>query len=264
MFEPFRYPFVQDGLVEVLLLAPAAGVLGAWIVLRGLSFYSHGVATAAFPGLVLADGLGLARIARRLRRGGRIRARRRAAGTRTRHRRGQRHRARAHRCACARRDPGERRLSLGLVGRDAALREPARDQPGGPGRRGGDQRRRRPCRGRARTAVARGRLRAAGRASTRRSLANPRARLAGPGGSCRRSRPGGDRRAARGGALRRPGRDGAAGHASSLDAAARCDRARGRRGGGRPLALGPGQRATGSRRSPSSPVVSSRSWPPHG
>jgi ABC-type Zn uptake system ZnuABC Zn-binding protein ZnuA/ABC-type Mn2+/Zn2+ transport system permease subunit len=59
VFEPFRYPFVQDGLVEVLLLAPAAGVLGAWIVLRGLSFYSHGVATAAFPGLVLADGLGV-------------------------------------------------------------------------------------------------------------------------------------------------------------------------------------------------------------
>ena len=58
MLEPFRYPFVQDGLVEVLLLAPAAGLLGAWIVLRGLSFYSHGVATAAFPGLVLADGLG--------------------------------------------------------------------------------------------------------------------------------------------------------------------------------------------------------------
>jgi ABC-type Zn uptake system ZnuABC Zn-binding protein ZnuA/ABC-type Mn2+/Zn2+ transport system permease subunit len=58
MLEPFRYPFVQGGLLEVLLLAPAAGVLGAWIVLRGLSFYSHGVATAAFPGLVLADGLG--------------------------------------------------------------------------------------------------------------------------------------------------------------------------------------------------------------
>ena len=58
VFEPFRYPFVQDGIVEVLLLAPAAGLLGTWIVLRGLSFYSHGVATAAFPGLVLADGLG--------------------------------------------------------------------------------------------------------------------------------------------------------------------------------------------------------------
>src|SRR3954454_6603077 len=58
MLDPFRYPFVQHGLVEVLLLAPAAGMLGAWIVLRGLAFYSHGVATAAFPGLVLADGLG--------------------------------------------------------------------------------------------------------------------------------------------------------------------------------------------------------------
>jgi ABC-type Zn uptake system ZnuABC Zn-binding protein ZnuA/ABC-type Mn2+/Zn2+ transport system permease subunit len=58
VLEPFRYPFVQAGLVEVLLLAPAAGLLGAWIVLRGLSFYSHAVATASFPGLVLADGLG--------------------------------------------------------------------------------------------------------------------------------------------------------------------------------------------------------------
>src|SRR5919108_771526 len=58
VFEPFRYPFVQDGLVEVLLLAPAAGLLGTWIVLRGLSFYSHAVAAASFPGLVLADGLG--------------------------------------------------------------------------------------------------------------------------------------------------------------------------------------------------------------
>jgi ABC-type Zn uptake system ZnuABC Zn-binding protein ZnuA/ABC-type Mn2+/Zn2+ transport system permease subunit len=33
-------------------------VLGTWIVLRGLSFYAHAVGTAAFPGLVLADGLG--------------------------------------------------------------------------------------------------------------------------------------------------------------------------------------------------------------
>jgi ABC-type Zn uptake system ZnuABC Zn-binding protein ZnuA/ABC-type Mn2+/Zn2+ transport system permease subunit len=63
MLEPFRYPFVQDGLIEVLLLAPAAGLLGAWIVLRGLSFYSHAVAAASFPGLVLADGLGIPALA---------------------------------------------------------------------------------------------------------------------------------------------------------------------------------------------------------
>jgi zinc/manganese transport system substrate-binding protein len=57
---PFELPFVQRGLFEVLLLSVGAGVLGTWIVLRGLAFYSHAVGTAAFPGLVLADGLGFA------------------------------------------------------------------------------------------------------------------------------------------------------------------------------------------------------------
>jgi ABC-type Mn2+/Zn2+ transport system permease subunit len=55
---PFDLPFVQRGVVEVLLLAVGSGFLGTWIVLRGLSFYAHAVGTAAFPGLVLADGLG--------------------------------------------------------------------------------------------------------------------------------------------------------------------------------------------------------------
>ncbi len=58
MLEPFHLVFVQRGVLEVLLLAPAAGLLGTWIVMRGLSFYAHAVGTAAFPGLVLADGLG--------------------------------------------------------------------------------------------------------------------------------------------------------------------------------------------------------------
>ena len=60
MLTPFHYAFVQRGLLEVLLLSVSAGVLGTWIVLRGLAFFSHAVATAAFPGLVLADGLGFA------------------------------------------------------------------------------------------------------------------------------------------------------------------------------------------------------------
>jgi ABC-type Zn uptake system ZnuABC Zn-binding protein ZnuA/ABC-type Mn2+/Zn2+ transport system permease subunit len=60
MLEPFQLPFVQRGLIEVLILAVPAGLLGAWIVLRGLAFFSHAVGTAAFPGLVLADGLGFA------------------------------------------------------------------------------------------------------------------------------------------------------------------------------------------------------------
>ncbi len=60
MLEPFQLPFVQRGLFEVLILAVPAGLLGTWIVLRGLAFFSHSVGTAAFPGLVLADGLGFA------------------------------------------------------------------------------------------------------------------------------------------------------------------------------------------------------------
>jgi ABC-type Zn uptake system ZnuABC Zn-binding protein ZnuA/ABC-type Mn2+/Zn2+ transport system permease subunit len=58
VLEPFTLPFVQRGLLEVLALALAAGLLGTWIVLRGLAFYAHAVGTAAFPGLVLAAGLG--------------------------------------------------------------------------------------------------------------------------------------------------------------------------------------------------------------
>ncbi len=60
MLGPFHYEFVQRGLWEVLLLSGAAGLIGTWIVLRGLAFYAHAIGTAAFPGLVVADGLGFA------------------------------------------------------------------------------------------------------------------------------------------------------------------------------------------------------------
>lgn len=48
-------PFLRDALVELTLLAVAGGLLGAWIVLRRLAFFSHAVGTATFPGLVAAD-----------------------------------------------------------------------------------------------------------------------------------------------------------------------------------------------------------------
>ena len=60
MFAPFHYAFVQRGLWELLLLSAGAGLIGTWIVLRGLAFYAHAIGTAAFPGLVVADGLGFA------------------------------------------------------------------------------------------------------------------------------------------------------------------------------------------------------------
>jgi len=60
VLDPFQLPYVQRGLIEILILAVGAGVLGTWIVLRGLAFFSHAVGTAAFPGLVLAEGIGFA------------------------------------------------------------------------------------------------------------------------------------------------------------------------------------------------------------
>jgi len=53
-------PYVQRALLEMLLLAVPAGVLGSWIVLRRLAFFTHAVGSACFPGLVLASAWGIA------------------------------------------------------------------------------------------------------------------------------------------------------------------------------------------------------------
>ena len=52
-------PFMRTALVELSLLSVAGGALGAFVVLRGLAFYSHAVGTATFPGLVIADASGI-------------------------------------------------------------------------------------------------------------------------------------------------------------------------------------------------------------
>lgn len=62
LVEPFDLPFVQRGLLMLAILAVPAGLLGTWIILRGLTFFSHAIATATFPGLVLAGGLGFSPI----------------------------------------------------------------------------------------------------------------------------------------------------------------------------------------------------------
>jgi ABC-type Zn uptake system ZnuABC Zn-binding protein ZnuA/ABC-type Mn2+/Zn2+ transport system permease subunit len=58
MLDTFRFAFVQRGVVELLLLAICAGLVGSFVVLRGFSFFTHAAGTATFPGLVLADGVG--------------------------------------------------------------------------------------------------------------------------------------------------------------------------------------------------------------
>jgi ABC-type Mn2+/Zn2+ transport system permease subunit len=52
-------PFLREALVELVLLGAAGGLLSAWIVLRRLAFFTHGVGSATFPGLVAADASGV-------------------------------------------------------------------------------------------------------------------------------------------------------------------------------------------------------------
>jgi ABC-type Mn2+/Zn2+ transport system permease subunit len=52
-------PFLREALLEITLLAVSGGVVGAWIVLRRLAFYSHAVGSATFPGIVTADATGI-------------------------------------------------------------------------------------------------------------------------------------------------------------------------------------------------------------
>ncbi len=63
MPEPFDLPFMQRAALEIVLIAPIAGLIGAQIVLRRLSFYTHGVGAASFPGLVLAGPIGVPPVA---------------------------------------------------------------------------------------------------------------------------------------------------------------------------------------------------------
>lgn len=51
--------FLTRALIEVVLLSVAGGVLGTWIVLRRLAFFTHAAGSATFPGLVVAGPWGL-------------------------------------------------------------------------------------------------------------------------------------------------------------------------------------------------------------
>ena len=57
MFDALDAPYMQRALVAALLLSVPLGLLGTWIVLRGLAFFAHAVGVATFPGLVLGVGM---------------------------------------------------------------------------------------------------------------------------------------------------------------------------------------------------------------
>jgi manganese/iron transport system permease protein len=56
--DPLRYQFMQRALIEVVLMGAVTGAVGAYVVLRGLSFIGDALSHAIFPGIVVAYLLG--------------------------------------------------------------------------------------------------------------------------------------------------------------------------------------------------------------
>lgn len=55
---PLQYDFMKRALVEVILMGAVTGAIGAYVVLRGLSFIGDALSHAIFPGIVIAFLLG--------------------------------------------------------------------------------------------------------------------------------------------------------------------------------------------------------------
>ena len=54
LLEPFRLPYMQRALAEVLLLGALAGLVGVFVVLRRLAFVADALTHTIFPGVVIA------------------------------------------------------------------------------------------------------------------------------------------------------------------------------------------------------------------
>ncbi len=61
LIEPFSLPFMQRALVASILIAIMAGVLGSYVVIKGMAFLTDALAHAVLPGIAIAylnGGLG--------------------------------------------------------------------------------------------------------------------------------------------------------------------------------------------------------------
>lgn len=52
--EPLDYPFMQRALAEIVIVGTLCGLVGCFVVLRGLAFIGDALAHAVFPGVVLS------------------------------------------------------------------------------------------------------------------------------------------------------------------------------------------------------------------
>src|SRR5260221_10365849 len=51
---PFKYEFFRNGSIAALLIGALCGLLGVYIVLRGMSYIGHGLSHAIFGGAAVA------------------------------------------------------------------------------------------------------------------------------------------------------------------------------------------------------------------
>lgn len=54
LMEPLQYGFMQRAVLEVLIIGALCGLVGSFVVLRGLAFIGDALAHAVFPGVVLS------------------------------------------------------------------------------------------------------------------------------------------------------------------------------------------------------------------
>jgi ABC-type Mn2+/Zn2+ transport system permease subunit len=57
MLDAFDPPFMQRALLAGLVLAVPFGLVGTWVTLRALAFFSHAVGVGTFPGVVVGLGV---------------------------------------------------------------------------------------------------------------------------------------------------------------------------------------------------------------
>ena len=49
-----HYEFIQRAMVEVVLMGLTCGIIGTYVVLRGMAFIGDALSHAIFPGVVIA------------------------------------------------------------------------------------------------------------------------------------------------------------------------------------------------------------------
>jgi manganese/iron transport system permease protein len=54
LLDPLQYAFMQRGMLAVLLIGAISGVVGCYVVVRGMSFFTDAVAHATLPGVAIA------------------------------------------------------------------------------------------------------------------------------------------------------------------------------------------------------------------